>query len=185
MRDNRNLSRCLTATIGSFALLLSACGGDEEAATTSAPRPDPVQATASEPANGSAELEAAARPVDSETLPYADVDDRLVYGHFAFPSDMIEPLPAVIVVHDWWGLNEDTRTAANQLASYGYMVLAIDLYGGDTIDEIDAARRRMIPVIENPQHVETTSGRRCSSWKNSPAHRRLRFWAGDSAGAGR
>ncbi len=155
MGDNRNLCRCMTATIGSFALLLSACGGGEGTATPTAPRTENGQPAASTPANGAAESGVEARPVHSETLAYADVDERLVYGHFASPSDMIEPLPAVIVVHDWWGLNDDTRDAANQLASYGYMVLAIDLYGGDTVDEVDAARRRMIPVIENPQHVET------------------------------
>ena len=152
MRENRNLRRCLTATIGSFALLLSACGGDDEAATTTAPEPWNGQPAAADPANGP--LEAEGRPVDSETLPYADIDDRLVYGHFAFPSDMIEPLPAVVVMHDWWGLNDDTRAAANRIASYGYMVLAIDLYGGGVADDVAAARSRTIPVIENPQYVE-------------------------------
>ena len=154
MRDNRNMRRCLIATIGSFALLLGACGGDDDAATTAAPGGENAQPAAAEPANGSLQSAVDGRPVDAETLPYADVDERLVYGHFAFPSDMIEPLPAVIVVHDWWGLNDDTRAAANRLASYGYMVLAIDLYGGDIVDDIDAARRKVIPVIENPQHVE-------------------------------
>ncbi len=154
MRDYRNLRRSLTATVGSFALLLSACGGDDEAATPASPEAANGQPAAAGPANGSAASEAEARPVDSETLPYADIDDRLVYGHFAFPSDMIEPLPAVIVVHDWWGLNDDTRAAANRLASYGYMVLAIDLYSGDVVDDIEDARRKRIPVIENPQHVE-------------------------------
>ena len=87
-------------------------------------------------------------------MAYGIVDDQLVYGHFAFPSDMIEPLPAVIVVHDWWGLNDDTRDAANRLASYGYIVLAVDLYEGTTVDSVDAARRRMIPVVENPEKVQ-------------------------------
>ncbi len=154
MRDYRNLRRSLTATVGSFALLLSACGGDDEAATSTAPEARNGQPAASEPSNGAAGTEADARSVHSETFAYAEIDDRLVYGHFASPSDMIEPLPAVIVVHDWWGLNDDTRDAANQLASYGYMVLAIDLYGGVIVDVVDDARRRVIPVIENPQHVE-------------------------------
>ncbi len=155
MRYNRKLRRILTAALGSCVLLLAACsGGDEEVAAGTQPRPDQNQQGPTEPADGSAAAESDVRPVDSETLPYADIDDRLVYGHFAFPSDMIEPLPAVIVVHDWWGLNDDTRAAANQLASYGYMVLAVDLYGGDTVDSVDAARQRMIPVLEDPQQVE-------------------------------
>lgn len=97
----------------------------------------------------------AERPVDAETLPYAEVDEELVYGHFAFPSDMIEPLPAIIVVHDWWGLNDDTRSAASRLAAQGYMVLAVDLYGGETVDRLQEARRKMISVVENPDVVES------------------------------
>ena len=97
----------------------------------------------------------AERPVDAETLPYAEVDEELVYGHFAFPSDMIEPLPAIIVVHDWWGLNDDTRNAASRLAAQGYMVLAVDLYGGETVDRLQAARAKMISVVENPDVVES------------------------------
>lgn len=155
MRDNRNLRRIATAALGGFLLLLGACGGGEDEAPDAAPsQSDRAAAASVEPANGSAASELEMRPVDSETLAYADVDNRLVYGHFAFPSDMIEPLPAVIVVHDWWGLNDDTRSAANQLAAYGYMVLAVDLYGGDVVEDTDAARRRMIPVVENPQQVQ-------------------------------
>ncbi len=155
MHNTRNFRRILTATIGSFVLLLARCGGgDEEAPVATGGQSANGEPVSAAPANGGPASELEMRPVDSETLAYAEVDDRLVYGYFAFPSDMIEPLPAVIVVHDWWGLNDDTRAAAHQLASYGYMVLAVDLYDGDTVDNTDSARRRMIPVIENPQHVE-------------------------------
>ncbi len=155
MRYNRKLRRILTAALGSCVFLLAACsGGDNDAPAAAEPRDVRAQPESSGAANGAAAAASEMRPVDSETLAYADIDETLVYGHFAFPSDMIEPLPAVIVVHDWWGLNDDTRAAANQLASYGYMVLAVDLYGGETVDSVDAARQRMIPVLENPQQVE-------------------------------
>lgn len=94
-----------------------------------------------------------ARPVDSETLPYAEVEQELVYGFFAAPSDMIEPLPAVLVVHDWWGLDDGVRAAAARLAGEGYIVLAVDLYSGSTVDDVTEARQRMIGVIENPEAV--------------------------------
>lgn len=95
----------------------------------------------------------AERPVDSETLPYAEVNEELVYGYFAFPSDMIEPLPAIILIHDWWGLNDDTREAASRLAGEGYMVLAIDLYDGEIAGNIADARSMMISIVENPDDV--------------------------------
>ena len=39
-----------------------------------------------------------ARAVVSEELPYAEVGNELVYGHFAFPEDMVDPLPGLIVM---------------------------------------------------------------------------------------
>ncbi len=94
------------------------------------------------------------RAVDSELLPYADVGENLVYGYFAFPSDMVQPLPAVVLVHDWWGLNAEARKAADRLAASGYMVLAIDMYAGETFERADEARQRTIAVLENPADVE-------------------------------
>ncbi len=90
------------------------------------------------------------REVIAERLPYAEVDDELVYGHFAFPEDMIDPLPAVIVVHDWWGLNDEMRATANRLASEGFIVLAVDLFRGDVAESPAQARDLEIDVVENP-----------------------------------
>lgn len=41
-----------------------------------------------------------------------------------------EPLGAVIVIHEWWGLNDHVKHWADRLASDGYVALAVDLYGG-------------------------------------------------------
>jgi carboxymethylenebutenolidase len=90
------------------------------------------------------------RPVVSERLPYGEVNDELVYGHFVFPADMLEPLPAVIVIHEWWGLNDNVRAMADRLAGEGYIVLAIDLYGGNTATTPQQARAQMMSVVEKP-----------------------------------
>lgn len=90
------------------------------------------------------------RAVVAETLPYAEVEDGLVYGHFVFPSDMVEPLPALIVIHEWWGLNEGVRALADRLAGEGYIVLAVDLFGGRTAQYPSDARALMLDVVENP-----------------------------------
>ena len=39
------------------------------------------------------------------------------------------PRPAVLVVHEWWGLNDYARTRADQLAALGFVALAVDMYG--------------------------------------------------------
>ena len=91
--------------------------------------------------------------VDSESLPYAEIGDELIYGYFAFPTDMVEPLPAVVLVHDIWGLTDNIRALADQLAAQGYMVLAVDLFGGETSADIVEARKNTIVVIEDPERT--------------------------------
>ena len=78
------------------------------------------------------------------------MNDELVYGHFVFPSDMIEPLPAVIMIHEWWGLNDNIRAMADRLAGEGYIVLAVDLYSGQIAENAEAARQQMLSVVEQP-----------------------------------
>lgn len=92
--------------------------------------------------------------VVSDRLPYAEIDDALVYGHFAFPADMVEPLPAIIVIHEWWGLNDNVRAMADRLAGEGYIVLAVDLFGGKTARTPEEARQLMLGVVENSDSAE-------------------------------
>src|SRR5579884_142618 len=40
------------------------------------------------------------------------------------------PFPALIVIHEWWGLNDWVKEQASKLADQGYVALAIDLYRG-------------------------------------------------------
>lgn len=132
-----------------LALLLAACGGNDEPAQPVAPVTSPtVQAV---PEDEPVPDEEPAVAVDSELLPYAEVGDDLIYGHFAFPSNMIEPLPAIILIHDVWGLNDDIRALADKVAAKGYMVLAVDLYNGDVSDNVVEARELTIAVVENPE----------------------------------
>ena len=39
--------------------------------------------------------------------------------------------PAVLVVHEWWGLNDYTKRRARMLAEMGYIAMAVDMYGND------------------------------------------------------
>jgi len=84
-------------------------------------------------------------------LPYAEIGDELVYGYFVAPADMFEPLPGIIMIHEWWGLNDNVRAMADRLAGEGYMVLAVDLYGGKTADTPGAARELMLAVVEDAE----------------------------------
>ena len=57
-----------------------------------------------------------------------------------FPSASPAPTGAVIVVHEWWGLNDDIRRIARRFSDAGFLALAVDLFAGQVAT--DAARAR-------------------------------------------
>ena len=60
--------------------------------------------------------------------------------------------PIVLVVPEWWGLNDFTKSKARQLAEIGYFALVVDMYGqGTTADNPDAAKANAGGFYKNPQ----------------------------------
>ena len=149
MLDTVRFRRAVWAGLFSLMCVVTACDkGDSGATDGSAVSPE--HSNDSTQPNATVSIEPS-QSVDSETLAYADVDDKLAYGYLAYPSGMTEPLPAIIMIHEWWGLNDNIRAMANRFAAEGYMVLAIDLYGGETADSPSEARERMRQVVESPE----------------------------------
>jgi len=60
-------------------------------------------------------------------------------GYLAKPTDEGQ-FPGIIMIHEWWGLNDNIKEMAEKLASHGYVVLAVDLYNGDVATTSDQAR---------------------------------------------
>lgn len=56
------------------------------------------------------------------------------------------PAPAVMLVHEWWGLNDQIKALAAELAKEGYLALAVDLYDGRQATDPDAAGALMKAV---------------------------------------
>jgi dienelactone hydrolase len=50
-------------------------------------------------------------------------------GHLAWDDSIKGKRPGVLVVHEWWGLNDYARKRAEQLAKLGYVAFACDMYG--------------------------------------------------------
>ncbi|MCB9359324.1 dienelactone hydrolase family protein [Candidatus Woesearchaeota archaeon] len=64
------------------------------------------------------------------------------------------PFPGVIMIHEWWGLNENVKSMAHQLAAQGYVVYAIDLYDGNVADTADQAMK-LVTVAREDQNATT------------------------------
>ena len=147
------------AALLACGLFLAACEKPAEPASEAekAAGRDNVEAMAREHADDTTEPSPAVEVAPSRDvlsdprMPYTESGDDLVYGYFAAPADVAEPLPALIVIHEWWGLNDNIRAMADRLAGEGYMVLAVDLYGGKTADTPGAARELMLEVVEDPE----------------------------------
>lgn len=67
--------------------------------------------------------------------------DTKVTASLALPE--AEKAPAVILIHEWWGLNDQIKAVAAELAAMGYLALAVDLYGGKVAKTPDEAKAFM------------------------------------------
>ncbi len=160
IQTSRGRATLATVIATALALLVTACESGKPPAPGAIEQAgrDNVDAMSREHADDTTVASEAAkiapqRPIISERLAYAEVEDELVYGHFAFPADMVEPLPAIIVIHEWWGLNENVRAMADRLAGEGYIVFAVDLFGGKVAESPESARQLMLSVVENPEQA--------------------------------
>ncbi|HEU4384933.1 MAG TPA: dienelactone hydrolase family protein [Anaeromyxobacteraceae bacterium] len=78
-------------------------------------------------------------------------------GYYAYDDAASGKRPGVLVVHEWWGLNDYIRKRARMLAELGYAALAVDLYGdGKTADHPQDAGKF---AGETTKNFEVAKGR--------------------------
>src|ERR1700730_3268288 len=71
-----------------------------------------------------------------------------VSGYLAVPEGPGKK-PAIVVIHEWWGLNDFAKGKADQFAKQGYVALAVDLYRGKVADNPDVAHQLMRGLPED------------------------------------
>ncbi len=142
MNTNRALALAVVLPV---ALLLISCASTPSASDSAAhaeavaaehkgDRPQPALA---------GDLPSAEGETFEQEVDYGAVSGLSAKGFIAWPADAEEPRPGVIVIHEWWGLNDNIRQMTRQLASEGYVALAVDLYGGGVGEDADGARALM------------------------------------------
>lgn len=74
-----------------------------------------------------------------------------VSGYLSVPEDASgsNKKPGIILVHEWWGLNEDIKQMADDYADEGYVALAVDMYGQPPTSSSTVAQKRSQRVREN------------------------------------
>lgn len=102
---------------------------------------------------------AAHAAVETETIAYHEGDTELI-GYLARNPAIDDPMPGILIVHEWTGLGEHPKNSARRLAELGYVAFALDMYGGGKLAK-DA----------------TQAAEWSSTFKNDPAFARRRFEA--------
>lgn len=66
--------------------------------------------------------------IHTETIPYKEGETELT-GFLAYDNSTDAKRPGILIVHEWWGLDEYPKKRARQLAEMGYVAFAADIYG--------------------------------------------------------
>lgn len=90
-----------------------------------------------------------------------------VNGYLAYPSDP-GTYPGIILIHEWWGLNDDIRLLAEDFAKEGYVALAVDMYNGESTTERERAQELSSSVRNNVEDAFENLGAAVSYLKGLP-----------------
>lgn len=152
--SRRQFLRRSALALGSATLassLLAAC----EAVPLNAP-----PSTAVVPPEDESEMEATAEPTEEameeavpdmsseatgEMVSYPDRDGEELMGYLAVPAGA-ESAPGVVVIQEWWGLDDHIKDIADRFAAEGFVALAPDLYKGAVATEPDEARKLVMEL---------------------------------------
>jgi carboxymethylenebutenolidase len=123
-------------------LLVAGCGG-------SAPTPQT-------PAEGAQKAEAAPAARKGTMV---DIPNTKTQGYLALPDDKGRSRPAIILVHEWWGLDDWIKDNADRLAALGYIAFAPDLYHGKVATDREVAHElsRGLPNDRAMHDLDATS----------------------------
>jgi dienelactone hydrolase len=84
------------------------------------------------------------------------IDNKNYVGYVVYDENIQDKRPGIIVVPEWWGLNDYIRERAKKLAELGYVALAIDMYGdGKVANDPAAAQEYANTYYDDPQLTKT------------------------------
>src|ERR1700727_665263 len=134
MRFINNTKQTLGGVMVCF--LMAACGNN-----TSNP-------TAAAPAGGDSSA------IKEETISFP-ADSANLHAFVVYDDSIKGKRPAVIVLPEWWGLNDYPKMRARMLAKLGYVAMALDVYGDGKVAETpDSASAYAMPFYMHPEKAK-------------------------------
>jgi dienelactone hydrolase len=89
------------------------------------------------------------KEIKEQNVTYSS-DSAKLTGFIAYDSNAVIKLPVVLIIHEWWGLNNYAKKRAKQLAELGYLAMAVDMYGdGKMGNNPDEAGKLAMPFYQN------------------------------------
>jgi carboxymethylenebutenolidase len=130
------------------ALTPTACGSSNKApatSTTSSPPTTNVPAKAG-PLSEEEFKALHTPPAENKTLLHGEmIDLDGTKAYLSLPAGK-GPFPGIVVIHEWWGLNDNIKHWSDRLATAGYAAIAVDLYGGRILTTSDEALKAVKSV---------------------------------------
>lgn len=79
-----------------------------------------------------------------------------IHGVLYHPSGA-GPFPAIVIIHEWWGLNDWVKQQAQMFAEHGYLTLAVDLYRGQVANDPEMAHElmRALPQDRGVEYLQS------------------------------
>ena len=111
--------------------------------------------------------------IQGKAVEYSD-NETLMKGYLAYDASQEGKRPGILVVHEWWGINDYAHKRARMLAELGYTALAVDMYGegkqathpedaskfaGEVMQHMDVAKARFqaaLNLLKSQETVDTT-----------------------------
>ena len=84
--------------------------------------------------------------VKTEVIEYKD-GDKTLKGFLAYDDAIKEKRPGVLVVHEWWGLDDYARMRAEMIAKLGYVAFCPDMYGNGKVAEHPKEAGEMAGIV--------------------------------------
>jgi carboxymethylenebutenolidase len=145
----RHPTAALFTFLAASAAFACSSGAPDRARPAPPPSPSPVTVSPSTTLIGEAEFKAMHQQKEA---PHAGTGQWIDLGgtraYLSLPPGGHPPFPAIVVIHEWWGLNRNIELWSDRLAALGWAALAVDLYGGKVATTSDEAMAAMKTVDE-------------------------------------